>query len=81
MFGMFVKLSRPIAFEAIDGNPVDFVALLLIPVDSESDHVAALAAISRRIRDPDCAARLRKAENAAALYALLTNNVGKPAGT
>ncbi|MGP0058833.1 MAG: PTS sugar transporter subunit IIA [Beijerinckiaceae bacterium] len=78
MFGMFVKLSKPIGFEAIDGNPVDFVFLLLIPVASESDHVAALAAISRRIRDPDCAARLRKVENAPALYELLTSNNGKP---
>ena len=78
MFGMFVKLSRPIAFEAIDGSPVDFVFLLLIPIEAESEHVAALAAISRRIREPDCAARLRKVENAAALYAVLTGNDGKP---
>jgi PTS system nitrogen regulatory IIA component len=78
MFGMFVKLSRPIAFDAIDDKPVDFVFLLLIPSEKESDHVAALAAISRRIRDPECAARLRKVENAAALYALFTSNAGKP---
>ncbi len=78
MFGMFVKLSRSIAFEAIDGNPVDFVFLLLIPIESESDHVAALAAISRRIRDPACAARLRKVESAPALYDLLTGKDGKP---
>jgi PTS system nitrogen regulatory IIA component len=78
MFGMFAKLSRPIAFEAIDEKPVDCVFLLLIPLEKESDHVAALAAISRRIRDPDCAARLRKVENAAALYALLTSKAGEP---
>lgn len=78
LFGMFAKLQRPIAFDAIDENPVDFVFLLLIPLESEADHVAALAAISRRMRDPACAARLRKVDNAAALYALLTNTEGKP---
>jgi nitrogen PTS system EIIA component len=76
MFGMFVKLARPIAYEAIDEKAVDLVFLLLIPTDAGSDHVAALAAISRRIRDQDCAERLRKAENAAELYALLTDGAG-----
>jgi nitrogen PTS system EIIA component len=76
MFGMFVKLARPIAYEAIDEKAVDLVFLLLIPTDAGSDHVAALAAISRRIRDQDCAERLRKAENAAELYALLTGGAG-----
>jgi PTS system nitrogen regulatory IIA component len=74
MFGMFAKLQRPIGFEAIDGNPVDLVFLLLLPPEASSDHVAALAAISRRMRDPDRAARLRKADTAATLYACLTKD-------
>lgn len=74
MFGMFVKLQRPIGFEAIDGNPVDLVFLLLLPTESSSEHVAALAAISRRMRDSDRAARLRKADSAATLYACLTKD-------
>jgi nitrogen PTS system EIIA component len=73
-FGMFAKLTRPIAYDAIDEKPVDLVFLLLFPMDAGSDHVAALAAISRRIRDQVCAERLRKAENAAQLYALLTSD-------
>ena len=72
MFGMFAKLNRPIAFEAIDGKPVDLVFLLLIPEEAGGAHVAALAAISRLVRDPACAAAVRKANNAAALYAVLT---------
>jgi nitrogen PTS system EIIA component len=73
-FGMFAKLMRPIAYDAIDEKPVDLVFLLLIPLDAGSDHVAALAAISRRIRCQDCAESLRKAENAAQLYAVLTGD-------
>jgi len=78
-FGMFAKLQRPINFDAIDGKPVDLVFLLLIPASAPTDHVAALAAISRRLREEDCAMRLRKAENAASLYAVLTNGEVKPA--
>jgi nitrogen PTS system EIIA component len=74
LLGMFVKLQRPIGFEAIDGKPVDLVFLLLLPTEASSDQVAALAAISRRMRDPDCAARLRKADTAAALYTCLTRD-------
>jgi nitrogen PTS system EIIA component len=71
MYGMFAKLHRPIGFDAIDDKPVDLVFLLLIPAEANGDHVAALAAISRCVRDPDRAMRLRKADNAAVLFALL----------
>jgi nitrogen PTS system EIIA component len=77
MFGMFARLQRPINFDAIDEKPVDLVFLLLIPAAAPSDHVAALAAISRRLRDEGCTQRLRKAENAASLYDVLTNGQTK----
>lgn len=75
MFGIFARLQRAIAFDAIDGKPVDLVFLLLIPEDAVGAHVAALAAISRLVRDPACAAAVRKANNAAALYGVLSGGV------
>jgi nitrogen PTS system EIIA component len=69
--GVFVRLSRPIEFDAIDGRPVDLLFLLLIPGDA-TDHVGALAAISRRFRDRGLAGSLRKAPNPTAAYGLLT---------
>ena len=71
LFGMFMRLNRPIHFDSVDGNPVDLVFLLLIPPAAGSEHVAALACISRHLRDKEFAARLRKAPSAAALYSLL----------
>ena len=71
-FGLFARLARPIDFDAIDERPVDLVFLLLIPDNSGGEHVAALAAISRRIRDQALAQRLRKAASAEAMYSLLT---------
>jgi PTS system nitrogen regulatory IIA component len=70
-FGLFAKLARPMAYDAVDDNPVDLVFLLLIPSSTTVNYVSILAAISRRIRDQELARRLRKTENAAALHALL----------
>ncbi|QBR72249.1 transcriptional regulator [Beijerinckiaceae bacterium] len=70
-FGMFVRLHRPIHFDSIDGKPVDLVFLLLIPATAGGEHLATLAAISRRLRDKEFAAKLRKAASGTTLYHLL----------
>jgi PTS system nitrogen regulatory IIA component len=71
-FGLFARLARPIDFDAIDERPVDLVFLLLIPETAGNEHVAALAAISRRMRDAAFAQRLRKAAGTGEIYAVLT---------
>ena len=71
LFGMFTRLNRPIHFDSIDGKPVDLVFLLLIPPAAGSEHLAALASISRYLRDKEFAAKLRKAPSASALGSLL----------
>jgi PTS system nitrogen regulatory IIA component len=70
-FGMFVRLKRPIDFDAIDSLPVDLVFLLLSPAGAGDDRLALLAAISRKLRDQEFAARLRKAPDATVLCKLL----------
>jgi PTS system nitrogen regulatory IIA component len=72
--GMFLRLARPIDFQAIDAQPVRLVFVLLLPAESAIPHVAALAAISRRLRDPALVAKLGKAETPASVYALLTGS-------
>ncbi len=76
-FGLFARLGRPVAFQAIDEKPVDLVFLLLIPPQAGAEHVAALAAISRPLRDPAFVAQLRQAETAEALWSLLAHVSGK----
>lgn len=71
LFGMFARLERPIDFEALDGQPVDLVFLLLAPETAGADHLKALARIARLLRDPDVAQKLRAAQDADALYAVL----------
>jgi PTS system nitrogen regulatory IIA component len=71
LFGMFARLERPIDFEALDGQPVDLIFLLLAPETAGADHLKALARIARLLRDPDVALKLRESHDADALYAVL----------
>lgn len=69
--GFFAKLAKPIPFEAADNVSVDLVFLLLAPSDAGADHLHALAAVSRALRDPALCESLRKAKDAATLASLL----------
>jgi nitrogen PTS system EIIA component len=71
LFGLFARLPRPVDFEALDGQPVDLVFLLLAPEGAGADHLKALARVARLLRDPDNARKLRESRDADALYAVL----------
>jgi PTS system nitrogen regulatory IIA component len=71
LFGLFARLDRPIDFEALDGQPVDLVFLLLAPENAGADHLKALARIARLLRDPDIIRLLRDSTDREALYAVL----------
>lgn len=71
-YALFARLEKPINFDAVDGQPVDLVFLLLIPVNAEKDHLAALACVARRLRESDVAKRLRANTDPAALYEVLS---------
>jgi PTS system nitrogen regulatory IIA component len=72
LYGMFARLERPVPFEAIDDQPVDLVFLLLAPAEAGAEHLKALARVSRLLRDRAMCEKLRGANSADALYALLT---------
>ncbi len=61
------RLERPVDYDAVDGRPVDLAFVLLGPPAARAEHLAALAAGTRRLRDPATAAALRQAPTAAAL--------------
>jgi PTS system nitrogen regulatory IIA component len=70
--GCFARLVKPVDYEAIDGQPVDLVFMLLAPQTSAADHLKALARVARVLRDPLVCRKLRSTDDAAALYAILT---------
>ena len=49
--GMFARLETPIAYDAVDNQPVDLVFLLLAPEGAGADHLKALARVSRLLRN------------------------------
>lgn len=71
--GLVARLETPIEFDAVDDEPVDLVFLLVAPEAAGSDHLKALASVSRLTRDPNALSGLRGAKDAAAIYALLSS--------
>lgn len=71
IYGLFVRLSEPLDYKAIDGTPVDLVFLLLSPPDAGADHLKALASISRVMRHAPTLEKMRGARSRDALAAVL----------
>ena len=72
--GYFARLEKAIDFDSIDDSPVDLIFLLLAPKGAGAEHLKALALISRLMRSNVLCEKLRGANNADALYALLSRS-------
>lgn len=71
--GVFFQLERGLSFDAQDDVAVDLVFMLVAPEEAGSEHLLALARVSRALRDPGVCAKLRSCDSDAALYAVLTD--------
>ena len=69
---VFMKLAKPVDFESVDDQPVDLVMMLLAPMGSGADHLKALARVARVLRTDSIAENLRRANDPARLYTILT---------
>lgn len=65
------KPAEPIDFGSIDGKPVRLVVLLASPVDQTSEHIQALARISRLMTVEDFRNKIYSAETADEIFDLL----------
>lgn len=70
--GVFIRLERPLDFDAVDRQPVDLIFALFAPKDSGVEHLKALALVSRTMRDAGTCAKLRSNDDPATLHAVLT---------
>lgn len=77
--GAVLLLDEPVAFDAVDDNPVDIVFMLLSPADSGAEHLKMLARVSRFLRNEAQVNRLRGVRSDAALYVLLTGGEARDA--
>jgi PTS system nitrogen regulatory IIA component len=67
-FGLLARLKSAIDFDAIDGQPVDLVFLLLLPTAPAGEQLNALALVARTMRDADTTRNARRATNSFSLY-------------
>lgn len=74
--GVFLRLEKPLDFNAVDRQPVDLVFALFAPLDSGVEHLKALALVSRTLREPATCAKLRANGDPATLHAVLTEAPG-----
>ena len=71
-YGLLAKLKQPIEFDAIDGQSVDIVFVLLLPSDVENKQLGALALAARTLRSVSTADKIRKSKTATELFAAMT---------
>ena len=70
-FGLLARLKQPIEFDAIDGQPVDIVFVLLLPANVEEGQLGALALVARTLRSSETLVRLRRARDASELHSAM----------
>lgn len=59
----FAKLSKPIDWNSLDGNPVEIVFLIGVPEkDTDNEHIKILIAISRKLIHEDFRKQLLEAK-------------------
>ena len=67
------KPALPMDFEAIDGKPVRLIVLLASPPDRTSDHIQALARISKLMTMDEFRERIYNAASAQEIHDLLSS--------
>jgi len=66
------KARRPIEFNSLDGNPVDFIVLIAGPDDQQERYLQLLARITLKLKDAAVRRTLRSAEDIDSILRALT---------
>ena len=75
MRGVFVRVEQPVDFGSVDDQPVDLFFALFSPAEAGSEHLRALARVSRLLRQGDLREQLRQARTVDAIHVLLAQEV------
>ena len=69
----FIRLKKPLPFDAVDGEPVDLLFAMTVPEQCNEDHLKLLAQVAELFSDPELLSSLREADNSGALLQLLSS--------
>ena len=73
----FGRSKAGIPFDALDGEPVFFIVLFVVPKDQFQPHLRTLAAIAKFLNDKTVREELSKAENASGILQVFENRSGR----
>ncbi len=68
--GAFLRLAEPVAFDALDDQPVDLVFALLVPEDATAQHLQLLAELAGMFNEGALREQLREADAEGAMAIL-----------
>ena len=68
-----LHLETAVDFDAIDGEPVDLLFVLLVPEEATDEHLELLRQIAGIFEQDDVRERLRNAPDSNALYQTVLN--------
>ncbi len=71
---VFLRLDKPVDFDASDRQPVDLFFCLLAPTNAGVEHLKALALVSRTMRMSQNCAKLRANDDPMTLFTILTDS-------
>jgi mannitol/fructose-specific phosphotransferase system IIA component (Ntr-type) len=73
------RSSRGIAFDALDGQPVNLVVLFLVPQGELQQHLHTMAGIAKLLQHAEIRQALRQAPDAAAVLQLIRHHEARRA--
>lgn len=68
----FMRFEEGVDFDAIDNEPVAYMFALLVPKDSNDDHLQLLSQLAKMFSNPAMREKLRLASSNEELYELLS---------
>lgn len=68
----FMRLARPVTFDAPDNQPVDILLVLVVPQEATQQHLDILAEVAQSLSDESVIEVLRKETDATRVHKVLT---------
>ena len=77
LVGSVAVSKTGVAFDSVDGEPVNVLVLLVSPQDRPGDHLRALENVARSMRDDGLVKALRQATTREGIWELLNEAAGQ----
>ncbi|MEZ0262114.1 MAG: PTS sugar transporter subunit IIA [Alphaproteobacteria bacterium] len=72
LYGVLARLEKPVDYDAVDGEAVDLIFMLVAPAENKTtQHLKMLAHVSRFLKDDETCQRLRACNQRDAIETLL----------